>query len=298
MDYFLVTIGYKDLYGDRLSLDAAKFRIQQYPLRQVRGVLGLMDELTSLEDIESRQSGHRFLINFLPTENQKSAIRSYVEKHTAKHENPPLILFHELQILNAVKLALIACADTNAPYVNDMGPLIEAMLIINDHLTIQAAIPPEFDNLEIQRRRELLIRYFIPNAVFHQGTGILNLLTRWYDLFFMDAPSLNDTPDYIDLRQALTKVTQVPVDLFYSLTLAFLMHWMRPQERVLKDGPSPIKPSRWLKDFDITPEEYQSVTQQIATTQGALSDEFTQRSDWEPYYFLPIQKAPLLIAGD
>src|SRR5262249_40151270 len=152
--------------------------------------------------------------------------------------------------------------------------------------------------LDGNQQREHLVRYFVPNAVFHQGTRLLNLLSRWYDLLFVDAASLSVRSDYVDLRQALTSVTGMEADLFYWIASAFVSHLLKPFDEIIQRGVPRLNPREWFKDLTIIPEEYGLVLQELSTTAAELREELSKRADWEPYYFLPIQRRPLLQMGD
>jgi hypothetical protein len=175
---------------------------------------------------------------------------------------------------------------------------MEAMLIINDYLVLPSVMPANFSQLDRDQQCEHLIQYFVPNAVFHQGTRILNLVARWYDLFFVDAASLSGRSDYVDLRANLTSVTGMQADLFYWIASAFVSHWMKSFDDIIKGGIPLLNPREWFKDLTITPDEYGLVLKELAATTEELTEELGKRPDWEPYYFLPIQRSPLLKIGD
>jgi len=295
IDYFLVHIGYEQLYKIKLPLDDAVARLKSYSLLALLKTLARIDAAISLRSLDEFAEGHRLLLQGIMTPDQRAAIDAF--RATEKHDegvSPQYIVFHELQVLNAAKLALQHCGDEAENPASDLGPLAEALLIINDHLVPEAIFPQNYDDLTTEEQTECLLRFAVPNMVFNHGTRTLNLLSRWYDLFFIDAPSLTHRPEYVDVPGALQEVIGRDPKLFYRLATAFFTHWMRPKISGLSQWNPVLNIPTWLKDFTIDPAEYEAILAELASTREEFKGQWQARGRWEPYFFLPMQAKPFL----
>ena len=255
-----------------------------------------MDAALSLSSLDEFAQGHRLLLREILTPDQRSDIARFRAIYRTKQgSRPELILFHELQILNATKLALEYCDDEAESPANSWRPLVEALLILNDHLIPAGIWRGDYNDLGKDEQTEGFIRYMVPNMVFHRGSRLLNLISRWYDLFFVDAPYLSRRPDYIDLPAELGKVISLDSKLFYRIGSAFFTHWMKP---TISYWNPVLNLTTWFRDFDIEPREYEPVLGQLALTRDQLKEQFRERGGWEPYFFLPIQAKPFLRIND
>lgn len=299
IEYIIVHVGYEQVYGTKLQLDEAVSRLRRYPFQALMSVLAFIDAAISLTSLDTFAKGHRLVMRRLLTSKQRSDFARFVENYKKQERRrAQLVVFHELQLLNAVKLALLHCDEETQENPNDLGPLTEALLILNDHLIPSESWPEDYDSLSEPQKREYFVHYTVRNMVFHRGTRILNFLSRWHDLFFLDAPSLSSRKDYVDLPGSLTSLTGLDARLFYWIGMAFFTHWLILDAEKFDPDKSALNPQMWFKDFDIRPEEYEPVLRQFASTREGLVAQFEGRTEWEPYFLLPIQARPLLRFGD
>lgn len=197
-----------------------------------------------------------------------------------------------------VKLALLHCNDETLGAPDDLGPLVEALLILNDHLMPSESWPEDYERLDDVQKREYFVRYSVQNMVFHRGMGLINLLSRWHDLIFLDAPSLRHRNDHVDLPATLAELTGLDAKLFYWIGVAFFTHWLILNAEGFDPQKVAVNLPTWFKDYDICPDEYESVLREFASTKAELEAQLNERPNWEPYFLLPIQARPLLRLGD
>ena len=294
-EYMMVIVGYEQLYGHPLPLDEAVARLKLYPLRLLLEIFSKADAVLALTSPEEFADGHGMLSEHLLTPTLRHAVLKFYDSFQKREATKvPLILFHEIQILNALKLAILHCNEQVSAEPDDPGPLVEALLIINDHIDPPTFKPDVFDALPDEQQRDALIRYVIPNMVFHRGTRLAHVIARWNDLFFTDAPSLVGRSEYIDLRSILTQLLGFDSKLFYYFANALIMHWLAIPRETIVTGPIALHLPTWLKDFGIGPDEYEPIMQKLAGTPDLLKAQLGARKAWEPYYFLPMQTLPFL----
>jgi len=294
-EYMIVNVGYEQLYGHVLPLEEAVARLKLYPLRLLLEIFSKADTILALTSSEDFADGHRMLSEQLLTPSLRHAVLKFYESFQGREATKvPVILFHELQILNALKLALLHCEEHVPTEPDDPGPLVEALLIINDHIDPPTFKPDVFDTLPDEQQRDALIRYVVPNMVFHRGTRLAHVIARWNDLFYIDAPSLVGRPEYIDLRSTLTQLLGLDSKLFYCFANALIMHWLAIPRETIITGQIALHLPTWLRDFSISTDEYEPTMQRLAGTPDLLKAQLGARKEWEPYYFLPIQTLPYL----
>ena len=291
----MVNVGYEQIYGHLLPLEEAAARLKRYPLRLVLEVLSRADAVLTLASPEEFANGHRLLSEHLVTPPLHHAIRRF-DQNSQEREGTrvPLILFHELQVLNALKLALLHCNEHVPAEPDDPGPLVEALLIINDHIDPPTFRPDVFDALPDEQQRDALIRYVVPNMVFHRGTRLAHAITRWNDLFFIDAPSLVNRSEYIDAQPTLSQLLGLDAKLFYYFASALIMHWLAVPRDTIFTEPITLHLPTWLRSFRVGPDEYEPIMTQLAGTRELFVAQLRERTEWEPYYFLPMQTRPFL----
>lgn len=299
--YTVVNVTYGQVFGTELPLGEAVTRLQAYPLREILELLTRADAALSLGSMEDSAQGQTLLMRHLVPPRLAQNIQRFIERYRATEAHPaPLVLFHELQVLNALKLALMHCSEHVPAAPEDPGRLIEALLIINNHLGASVFDPASFGRLTAPAQTQTMIRYLIPNMIFHRSTRLAHVVARWNDLMFRDAAQLRHRPDFVDIPATLTQVLGLDADLFYRFVNALMMHPLAITRDTLFTEPFPsiaLHMPTWLRSFNIGPAEYNPILDTVAGTHGWFRGELSRR-EWEPYYFVQMQVRPFLRLGD
>lgn len=300
LEHWRVIVAYSDVYGQRLPLSEALARLKLFPLAPLLQLLSRADCTFAFLDVEKEDKAQAILIHELLTPAQRTDLKAALlrlsgdPRRQARH-----FVFHELQILNAIKLALVHCEDSVPAMPTDLTPVGEALLILNDHLAPVDFASGRFTALSKEQQHELMRSHLIQSMAFHQGVRIAAFLARWYDLIFLDAQLCTGCPGFRNLLADLSKITGLDGMLYYSLGHILLAHWLRiTYENAGSENPVIRIPDFFTTNFNIPLTELEPTFDQFATSREAIREQFQGRPAWEPFYFLPMQARPILRKGD
>jgi hypothetical protein len=135
LENWRVVVPYSDVYGHRLPLSEGIARLKLFPMDPLLQLLSKADCTLAFLDVEKEEDAQAILIQELLTPSQRLDLRAALlrlsrnPRRRAKH-----FVFSELQIVNAIKLALVHCEDSVPTMPVGLTALGEALLILNDHL--------------------------------------------------------------------------------------------------------------------------------------------------------------------
>jgi hypothetical protein len=300
LEHWHIIVCFSDVYGQKLPLSEAIARLKLFPLDPLLQLLSRADCTLAFLDVEEEDNAQTILIQELLTPAQRTELKTALMRlsqdpqRQAKHG-----VFHELQILNAIKLAVIHCDDSVPAMPTDLTALGEALLILNDHLAPAEFAPSHFDALPGEKQHELMQSHLIQSMAFHQGVRLAAILARWYDLIFLDAQACNGRPGFRDMFADLSRITGLDGMLYYCLGHMLLAYWLQiTYENAGSENPVVSIPDLFTTNFNIPPAELERTFDQFGTSREAIRQQFEERPAWEPYYFLPMQAAPILRRGD
>jgi hypothetical protein len=223
-----IYIGYAKLYNKTLSIQAAIDKLRKYGLFDVINVLSRVD-LTlgyGYEDIQSVQIP--LLTKKFACKEIAARIREFLTRNHNLKQSVPVVLFHPLQIINAIKLCLKYCQNKQTTF-NGITPwksLVEALLIINDHLT-----PKSFKRL-MQKDFEEATQYITMNALSNRIEPEKNLIGRWMELGFEAYRLVNQSDaDYLDITTEFAKKYGINYREYFACCFGFYALW-----RVLREN--------------------------------------------------------------
>jgi hypothetical protein len=300
LEHWRVVVSYSEVYGRRLPLSEAIARLKLFPLDSLLQLLSRGDCTLAFLEVEKEDHAQAMLIQELFTPAQRTDLRAALVRlsrdpqRKAKH-----FIFNELQLLNAIKLALLHCDDSVATLPADLTPLGEALLILNDHFAPSEFAAGRFTTLPGEEQRALMRSHLIQSMAFHQGVRIAAFLARWYDLIFLDAGLCKGCPGFRDLLSDLTRITRFDGKIYYWLGHMLLARWLGiTHENAESENPVIRIPDWFATNFSIPDAELDGALDQFATSREAIREQFEARTAWEPYYFLPMQVRPILRRGD
>jgi hypothetical protein len=300
LEQWRIVVSYSDVSGQRLPLSEATARLKLFPLDPLLQLLSRADCTLAFLDVEKEDNAQAVLIQELLTPAQRTDLKTVLvrlsqePRRQAKH-----LVFHELQILNAVKLALIHCEDSVAAIPPDLTALGEALLILNDHLAPVDFASEHFATLPCEKQHEIMRSHLIQSMSFHQGVRIADFLARWYDFIFLDAKLCTGRPGFRDLLSELSRITGLNGMLYYCLGHMLFAHWLGiTHETAGSENPVVRIPDWFTTNFDIPPTELERTFEQFGATREAIKSQLEGRPAWEPFYFLPMQANPILRRGD
>lgn len=205
-------------------------------------------------------------------------------------------LFHELQLLNAAKLALLQVSTDNPETAGSTDDLGEALLMVGD-LTREGetlgGFGPDLNTPEGRRRVE---RFLMVNGMFHAIEEPFAIARNW-DLYMEDRPHLRGTRSYVDLPATAERVIGLPLEQLRARLVALFSHWGKGvgPDRPL---PSPLLET-YFDGFDFAPEENDRFWPLVAGTPEELRRKFEERGctrgNLRPWDVHPFEKRPLVL---
>ena len=127
---------------------------------------------------------------------------------------PPIVkVFHELQVVTAVKIALLGVppTPTNAP--SSLQAFGEGLLMINDLINQHTRSYELPQDIRARAERDRWVSHVVPNRLFHGGGNRQHALARSLDLYLTDRPHLRGTTGYLNLPALFERITGVSSDL-------------------------------------------------------------------------------------
>ncbi len=128
---------------------------------------------------------------------------------------PPIVkVFHELQVVTAAKIALLAVPPA-APANGPRSPQAfgEAMLMVNDLINLHTRSHELPQGIRERADLDRWVSHVVPNRLFHGGGNFRHAIARSHDLYLTDRPHLRSKAGYVNLPDLFERLTSVPVDL-------------------------------------------------------------------------------------
>ena len=204
-----------------------------------------------------------------------------------------VIVFHELQLVTAAKIALLAVGPipTNGPA--SFQPLGEALLMINDLVSLHTKsdeLPREtLADSDLHR----WLSYVVPNRLFHSGGNDLHAFARTHDLYLTDRRHLSGKTGYVNLPELFERITKVPPDLAYVAMYGALA-------KTEADHPKPLLTvDTFLEALNLRADEERAVFALFAAPANTLRQELISRRcsahDLRIFDPLPLGETPVVV---
>lgn len=216
MESFHVTVSWSDLYGSAPKYDHVVARLRPYGLEMVLATLGAISWRISMPGDHAAIKPQRELISrvFADPGQLGNDIEAWRTTNADSEFGAPPIVFHDLQIVTAAKIALLAVppADpANAP--SSLQAFGEAMLMVNDLIDLHTRSYKLPQGIHEPADLDRWVRYVVPNRLFHGGGNLQHAIARAHDLYLTDRPHLRSKPGYVNLPDLFERLTSVPPDL-------------------------------------------------------------------------------------
>jgi hypothetical protein len=159
------------------------------------------------------------------------------------------VIFHEGQVLNAIRLALLHCPEDEGLRLGTMGELellTRALLMLSDLM---------FPDGSEERRRAAIFSTMTRGEVFrHNETYLPNIISRCYDLFVGLPPVVQTTGPFRDLRGLFGKATGMEFEDYLALTFGVLAFYDNLDPQNIGNAPIGVQRAAWLGDTRIAAE--------------------------------------------
>ncbi|MEE9254049.1 MAG: hypothetical protein V3U43_03885, partial [Pseudomonadales bacterium] len=292
-----------NLYGEDPTWDEVSERLGRQSLGQVLDVVAkasvVLDKLEAWKSFD----GQNLLIGGLFGE-QSAEVRQTLARwwrQQSQEERPRhLVLFHELQIINTVKIALLTIPPDASPHDGAFDALGEALLMVNDLIgrgdenELTSADPSTPEGM---RRWH---QYLLMNGLFHTGDNRQHALARGYDLYLSDRLHLRDCGSYVDLPALVEELTGFSPDLLWMMLFSLYAHWGRIDLKNVDRASGAIDMDTYFTGkLRFSREEVDRFFSLVAVDAGAMRGKLLEAGfgpeSLRPFEILPFEDKPLII---
>lgn len=299
--FWVLQLGYSDLFGQKPTWDDVRARLDRYSLRAVLDVTARLSAF--LDNVEGEQreveAQKRLVDGFFGAARGAEVWQAVIRSRQERPEVRTVAVFGELQLINAVKVALLCMPAEDRATADSLAELGEALLMINDLMWAQleppvpldrtAGMPPEWQQM------------LLANHLFHGGGTWRNDLARSFELYLMDRPHLHTDPAYVDLPAQVRALTGMDPHALWTILFALAAHWQTINENNLYEVNGGIdRTSYFTAHYSFAAAEVESFfrlcSADVAETQQAVRDRYTLEH-LDPLDILPLARAPLISVG-
>jgi len=187
---------------------------------------------------------------------------------------PTKILFHEGQVLNVIRLALLYCHEDEGLRLGTMG---ELELLTRALLMLSALMFPEApDDL----RRAGIFSTMTRGEVFrHDESYLPNIISRCYDLFVALPPIVQSAGPLRDLRGLFHQATRMEFEDYFALAFGVLAFYDNLDPRDIGNAPVGVQRAAWLRNTLIGADIRDRLWTQLSLPLHRYREEV--RAEWE-----------------
>lgn len=298
MENYHVWVSWSDLYAPAATYDDVVARFRLYGLEMVLATLGAISwriSMPSGDDVLKPQADIVSLVFADPVRLDRdiTAWRSRIAD--SEFGAPPIVkVFHELQVVTAAKIALLAVppADpANGP--SSLQAFGEAMLMVNDLINLHTRSYELPQGIHERADLHRWVSYVVPNRLFHGGGNLHHAIARAHDLYLTDRPRLSGKPGYVNLPDLFERLTGVSPDLASVAMFGALAQTETDDPKVLMTVDS------FLEPLNLSPDEERAVfalfTARADTLREQLMIDGLGVDDLRVFDPLPLGETPVVV---
>jgi hypothetical protein len=225
LEFALTTVGWMELTGDQPTIEDVIDRLRQYSVRETMGhasriALSLQLELGEFGQAGLQPNQRLILTRVFGEEAADDLWRGLAELRRLEGDRSNFVLFSERQLLNAVKLSLMAVDHTADDGQRPIMPFFQALLMLND------LIDGEFEGLDMTTEvdRAKLELYTAANLLFNESPHELNDLVRSHFMYVESHSDLKHLTS-VDIPTRLERATGLTAEDTWTALLGLLSAW-------------------------------------------------------------------------
>jgi len=305
LKFILVHICYSDLFGHKANLSDVVKKIRCYNIAQILNAATMISVALEKYGYDEIIKGQNVICRGLfGSEYNKiiTAVNNWLSERKEKSVDS-FVLYHELQVVNLVKIALLNLPLLSTKRTDSLVPLGEALLMVNDLLNEDY----EFLLKEKDSDHEITMknwnRYFTVNGYFHRSDNFQHALARSFNLYLTDHYKLRNESSYIDFPNLIEELTSIPADLLWTVLFSFSAHWQTIKKNEIHNTPGAINlKSYFTKNLKVSKEEsdlfFSLVAENYEILSQKLIESFASDGGLNAYNILPFEDKPLIIYED
>lgn len=296
-DFWIVTYGWRDLFGEEATPEDLLRRLRGYSLGEVLQAVGRISTILNRVNRGSDALADQRHICKKVFRERAAAVWQAFGRHVNEDQPPSAALFYEVQLINAAKVALLTLdVDGNVDDRKDLVDLGEVLLMLTDMLNAQSS-----PSVELKAAKgevpEPWQEFFLRNHLFHRGGHWLSNLARSYDLYCTDRNNLKSCHSYVDLPQRIRSLTGLSPEELWTRMFVLVSHWNRADlEKGHVNGRLNI--NQYFSGMAVNPEEFlHPVTSPALAVKARVLQKYSI-TDLQPYHYLPLAQCPVVLIDD
>lgn len=287
--------------------DAAQ-RLREYSLSTILGVIGgvsgALHPTTGSNSIEAQAELVRWLFEDHPNRVLVAADGLLGQVRGEGNDLPsPVAIFHDLQLVNAAKMALLEVPLDNETTAHSLEPLGEALLVVSDLIEPDETPGKTPGEIQDDEDRRAWTSFFLVNGRFHAFGNPMNELARSRELYLTDRPHLRENSDdsgaYMDLPGTAEDLMGMPLEELLARNTAVYSRWGKGIDKETGDVPGSIKvDSYFTEHLDFNEQAEEAFWDEMSASAERLREMFRDADcsdgDLQPYYVFPFERYPLV----
>ena len=232
LDFWVILLGFKEVFGREASWSDLQDRLTRYSLPQVLHALSQISAVLNRFPAEKEDpiEEQRRICQHVFGKRAPEVLRA-VDRFAQRRPKKGVVLFYELQLINAAKAAFLCLqAGEHEDFFKDgenigrfdLSILGEALLITSDLISAEETPPIKEPQAGFS---DEWILYMLANRLFHAGGRWVHDLDRSYDLFLRDRRNLQDLASYLDLPNLAEKITEIHPHALWCALLGLVTLW-------------------------------------------------------------------------
>ena len=305
LDFIGVALSYRLVYGEKATWAGLEKALAPYSLEQIFIVICRISVSLYNQTLPwDPQTQLRICKGIFSVEEFPRILEALKSLETImKRENDiaPILVFHEQQTLNLLKVALLLKTEDDIQTIGSLAGIGKALLMITDLLegepgnllSVKHEDPDYF---------EKWLSHILGIYLFKSGSVNSYELARSHDLYLTNKEYLRGCGSYVDLIAVLKKITGLEPDSLWSLAFAMGTHWMTFSEQSIPDANMSIEITSYLmKNFNLDEKEidqfFSLFAKGVRELRRAVCQLYTTES-LRPLDVLPFAKWPLVAFDD
>lgn len=298
-------VSYSQVFDVEPTWEDAAERLRKYNLSTILstigGISGALHPSRALHSTETQVALVRWLFRENPSQVLQAVDELLNEVKGAGTDLPnPVVVFHDLQLVNAAKMALLEVPPDNATTTDSPKPLGEALLAVSDLLAPEETPGEMPDRIRNDADRRAWTSYFLVNGRFHGFGNPMHELARSHELYLTDRPHLRDESGaYMDLPSTAEDLTGMPLEELLARNTAVYSRWAKGIDKNSGELPGSIQVSSYFtKNLDFDKVTEMAFWREMSASAEQLRDAFRSagcgEGELRPYYLFPLEKRPLV----
>lgn len=224
---------YAEVRGEPPDRSDVVARLRRYDLGTILNGIGQLSSAIHHTSGEELLRVQLQLINEVFDRHLQEVGQAFVDRFRTVQEAesettiPPVVVFHELQLANVARLAILEVPPDHEGDTNDVEDLGLATLMMNDLLAPEGSVGRPASNPATEEERRSWERFLFVNGMFYHDPQPITELARTWNLYLTDRSHLEDSDAYHDFPTLIENRTGLKPLSLWARLFAIYGRWGR-----------------------------------------------------------------------